>query len=206
MEVKNKETIDGAETKRLMRAQLQPHFIFNCLATIGALCRRDGNAAYQAVSDFADYLRTNLNSLTAEDAIPFSEELEHLKKYLGLEELRCGKSIDVRYDIQFTGFRVPAITLQPIVENAVIHGICRKESDGHIVIRSALCEDAAIVTVEDNGSGFDISILENERFARKGIANAGKRLEWMCGGALEVKSSPGCGAAVTVRIPLEQEL
>lgn len=206
MNAKNRETVDTAETKRLARAQLQPHFIFNCLATVGALCRRDGNAAYQAVSEFADYLRMNLDSLAAEDTVPFSIELEHVHKYLSLEKIRRGKNIDVCWELQFTEFQIPMITLQPIVENAVTHGICRSGDTGHITVRSERCGSMAVVTVEDNGLGFDTSVLESERMMRKGIANARKRLECMCGGSLEIRSASGCGTAVTVRIPLEQEL
>lgn len=201
---KNVEMV-GSRT-RLMRSQLQPHFLFNSLATIGAISRRDGRAAYQAISDFADYLRLNLSSLTKEGTVPFREELEHTEKYLKLEKMRFGDDLDIRYNIKFDAFGIPLITLQPIVENAILHGMCRDDVQKWVSITSELDGNHAVVTVEDNGVGFDTVILKDPKYAEKGIANIRNRLREVADGRLEVVSRPGKGTVVTIRIPLEQEL
>lgn len=191
---------------RIMRSQIQPHFLFNALATIGALCRKDGKKAHKAVSDFADYLRLNLSSLTRGGTVPFEEELEHTQKYLKLEKLRFGEDLDVRYDIGYDQFGIPLITLQPLVENAILHGICKNENAGWVKISTDIEGDDVVIKVTDNGAGFDTTVLRTKNLQHKGIANVRQRLDSLCNGTLDIDSKPGEGTSVTVRIPLEQEL
>ena len=111
----------------LIMSQIQPHFVFNSLTTIRYLCRNDVPLAIEALGKFTKYLRQNLDSIASENLVPFSEELEHTKTYLWLEKLRFGKDLRVEYSIDSQSFKVPPLSLQPIVENAVKHGVTKKE-------------------------------------------------------------------------------
>lgn len=113
----------------MMLSQIQPHFIFNSLTVIKHFCRYDPKLAEKAILDFSRFLRGNMDSLNSREPIYFNKELEHTKAYLSLEKYRFGEDLDILYDIQATQFVLPPLTLQPIVENAVRHGI-RETPDG----------------------------------------------------------------------------
>ena len=116
----------------IMLSQIKPHFLYNALTVIQALCSIDPAAAENAVSEFSDYLRGNMSALTEEKLIPFLKELEHTKHYLTLEQLRFGDQLQVEYDLGPTGFQLPALSLQPLVENAIRHGVRAKTDDAII--------------------------------------------------------------------------
>lgn len=112
----------------LMLSQLKPHFLYNTLATIGCLCN-DSPEAKEAIINFAGYLRGNMDSLEHDGFSTYQKELEHTRLYLELEQLRFGEDLNVVYDLRCSDFRLPMLTLQPIAENAVGHGI-RESSEG----------------------------------------------------------------------------
>ncbi len=101
----------------ILQAQIQPHFLFNSLTTIKQLCVKDPEKASEAIDTFIIYLRHNMDSLTAKKPIDFSKELEHVKGYLELQKLRFGDDLCVKYELEFMNFKIPTLTLQPIVEN-----------------------------------------------------------------------------------------
>ena len=138
----------------IMLSQIQPHFLYNVLTAIRKLCEIDPVRAGESVSAFSKFLRANMDSLTNKAPIPFEQELEHVRSYLYLEQQRFGDRLHVSYDIQAINFCIPPLTLQPIAENAVRHGIRRKEDGGTLTIRSEERGDAFIVTVTDDGAGF----------------------------------------------------
>ena len=107
----------------IMVLQMRPHFIYNTLMSIHSLCRLDPMKAQQITMDFTNYLRKNFNAVSSNSAIPFSTELEHTRAYLAVEQAQHEEMLLVDYDTQFTRFRLPPLTLQPIVENAVKHGM-----------------------------------------------------------------------------------
>ena len=183
----------------VLLSQIRPHFIYNILTSVYVLCRDDPPRAQEVIQDFTDYLRSNFTAIAATDPVSFSDELRHTKAYLAVEAIRYGDRLEVEYDTQHTAFRLPALTLEPLVENAVKHGMENSRSRVRIVIRTAAENGCAVLTVEDNGPGFDPAALENS--GRVGLKNVRERLERMCGGTLEVRSSPGAGTTVTVRIP-----
>ena len=186
----------------IMISQIKPHFIYNSLTTIKHLCKKDPELAAETIDEFAKYVRGNLSALSEKKCIPFEQELEHVKSYLSIEQKRFGKRIHVEYDIETVDFWIPPLTLQPIVENAVKHGITKKIEGGTIRISTSKEKDYYIVLVEDNGVGFD-STHQNRNISEKhiGIRNVKKRIENMLGGTMYVRSIPGKGTAVEILLP-----
>ncbi|MGN0159827.1 MAG: sensor histidine kinase [Lachnospiraceae bacterium] len=190
----------------LAMSQIQPHFIYNSLNSIYHLCEKDVGMAQQAISDFSDYLRRSLSAVDRNSLISFEEELNHVKTYLKLEQLRFGKDLNVVYHIERTDFMLPALSVQPLVENAVKHGICQKEEGGGTVILTVKeCPDFYEVIVSDDGVGFVSGTQEKEKGAHVGIRNVRQRLDILCHATLDIQSEPGKGTISTIRIPKEDE-
>lgn len=185
----------------IMLSQIQPHFLYNVLTSIRALCRMAPHKAEEALVEFTSYLRANLNSLTDEECIPFARELEHTRHYLQLEKMRYGDDLNVVFDIPVDQFFLPSLTLEPIVENAVRHGVMQREQGGTITIRTQADPSGWRITVTDDGVGFDTGTLGEIGPSHVGMANVRERLNVMCGGTLHVYSTPGAGTRVELFIP-----
>ncbi len=185
----------------IMLSQIQPHFLYNSLNTIYGLCEKDPVAAKKAVNDFADYLRGNMDSLTRKSPVPFETELKHLKTYLSLEQTRFAKKLKIEWDIQTDSFMIPALTVQPLVENAVKHGICKSEKVGTVKISSRELDDCFEVEVSDDGVGFDVNEPKNDGKSHLGIESVRSRLWKMCGAALEITSEIGKGTSAVIILP-----
>ena len=186
-------------------SQLKPHFLYNTLNTIYFLCDKNPKVAQEAISRFSDYLRQNLDSLEKYDLIPFTNELEHVDTYLWIEKLRFEERLNIEYDIQATAFRLPMLSLQPIVENAVKHGVCARPDGGTIYIRSYETETAYEISVEDDGVGFDTREQFEPGVSHNGIRNVKGRLEDMCGGDFVITSVPGEGTKAVLIIPKQDK-
>ena len=184
---------------RIMMSQIQPHFLYNTLATIKVLCRKDPEMAAEITDKFGAYLRQNLDSLGQSERIPFNKELSHTRIYTDIEMVRFD-TIRVEYDIQDSGFSVPPLTLQPLVENAIRHGV-RIREEGIVRVRTRRAGDWHEITVEDNGAGFDAETLAALDDSHIGIRNVRERVEKMCGGSLTIESRIGEGTTATIRIP-----
>ena len=187
----------------LMLSQIGPHFIYNTLNTIGALCTRNPKEAEATVNQFARYLRSNLNSLSAPELIPFEQELEHTRTYVSIEQKRFQEKLRVEYDTPETRFLIPALSLQPLVENAIRYGIRRKRGGGTVRIHTTVEDHGYLVVVEDDGAGFDVSTLPEDGKGHIGIWNVKNRLQTMCQGDLQITSTPGVGTKVVLSIPKE---
>jgi signal transduction histidine kinase len=186
----------------VMLSQIRPHFLFNSLLAIQDLCRTDPDVASIAVAEFSKYLRGNLDSLSMAAPIPFTRELEHVKNYLALEKKRFDERLRIVYDIKADGFLLPALTLQPITENAVRHGVTKKLDGGTVTVTAVETETNYVVTVADDGVGFDVNgKLDGDGRAHVGIENVRARLAAMSGGALTIKSEPGVGTTAVIKIP-----
>ena len=196
-----KQQISHQQTKiTLLQEQIHPHFVFNTLYVIKALVRREPERAVNAIDDFSDYLRSHIDVIRSDKPITFSAELEHVNAYLALEKADPSRDIDVEYDIRETAFSLPALSVQPIVENAVRHGLGRR--GGHIKISTARTEAGYAVTVTDDGNGSD-GFTETEKTRTGiGIKNVKTRLEMLCGGGLESETTEA-GTRVTILIPTE---
>ena len=193
-----------------MMSQIQPHFIYNTMNTIYGLCSVDVEKARQAIHDFSWYLRKNFESLDKRVPISIEEELEHVRFFLSIQQTRFGEELQVVYDIACTDFRLPALSVQPLAENAVRHGIRKKVGPGTLTIRTRELPQHYEVIVEDDGAGFDTSILEPGKKAgrraddtgrNQTIRNVRSRLRDMCGGTLEISSTPGEGTTAVIRVP-----
>lgn len=189
----------------IMLSQIKPHFLYNALTVIQALCGIDPAAAENAVSEFSDYLRGNMSALTEEKPIPFLKELEHTKHYLTLEQLRFGDQLRVEFDLGPTLFRLPTLSLQPLVENAIRHGV-RGKAEGAGTVRISTRETPTCyeVAVMDDGPGFDPASAPQDS-THVGITNVRRRMQLMCGGSLMIESAPGAGTHATLRIPKNAE-
>ena len=185
----------------IMLSQIHPHFLYNSLSVIKGLCQTDPRQAELAVDHFSGFLRGNLDSLTAGSPIPFSQELSHTRHYLELEQMRFGHRLNVIYDTPVTDFLIPPLTLQPIVENAVRHGIVKREEGGTLTVATALTSDAYTVTVTDDGVGFDPSGPLQDGKKHIGIQNVRKRLQAQCSASLTIRSVRGCGTTAMITLP-----
>ncbi|MGN0319661.1 MAG: sensor histidine kinase [Lachnospira sp.] len=184
----------------LLMSRIAPHFIYNTLATIKRLCVSDPELAQQTVSEFSGYLRCNLESLTGEQRIPFSRELECVKYYTSIEKRRFGDRVNVEFEINVEDFLIPGLTLQPLVENAIKHGICKKDEGGTVRISTEEKDGIIYIIVSDDGVGFDVDKINDESI-HIGINNVRQRLEDICNGNLEIHSTAGRGTMVVVTLP-----
>lgn len=182
----------------IMVLQMRPHFIYNTMTSIYCLCSQDPEKAQQVVMDFTTYLRKNFTAVASAAPIPFPSELEHTRAYLAVEQAQYAKSLMVDYDTPHTFFRVPPLTLQPIVENAVKHGRDPNAGPLHISIRTRKTDTGSEITVSDNGCGYDPADDSEPHVALKNIR---QRLRLMCGGSLSITPNDGGGTTVTVTIP-----
>ena len=183
-----------------LRLQINPHFIYNTLGSIAGLCEVDPETAEKLIAEFSSYLRDNLSEDGDNPMIPLEEELENIEHYVYIEKIRFPR-IKVNYDLKALDFKMPAMTLQPIVENAIHHGVCkRKWADGLIVISSKETATDYVVSVIDNGVGFRQEDLEDGR-KHIGIENVRTRLRLICGGSMEIRSIPGYGTTCELFIP-----
>lgn len=183
-------------------SQMQPHFAFNALGSIEQLCRTDPTKAALATHHFAQYLRRNLRTLSSPELASFSSEMQHVRTYLWLEKMRFGEDVQFREEIRVSDFNLPSLTIQPLVENAIKHGMMDSEEGTLTVwVRTAESSDSYFVTVEDNGCGFDMERVDRDPKAHVGLANVQERIQLMQGGEVRVDSAPGKGTRVTIRIP-----
>ena len=186
------------ERTSVMVLQMRPHFIYNTLMSIHSLCRLDPRKAQQITEDFTNYLRRNFKAIASNSTIPFSTELEHARAYLAVEQAQYEEMLVVDWDTPFTQFRLPPLTLQPIVENAIKHGMNPYLGPLHISIRTRHTDSVTEIIVEDTGPGFDPS---NESKPHTTLENIRQRLEMMCGGSMTIQSHEGGGTVVTITIP-----
>lgn len=181
--------------------QMRPHFIYNTMMSIYYLIAQDTEKAQKITLDFSTYLRKNFTALATDGAVPFTEELEHTRAYLAVEQTRFEDNLFVDFDTPHTRFRIPPLTLQPIVENAVKHGLDPELSPLHITIKTRQTENGNEITVADTGPGFGGNDNNEPHIA---LANIRERLEMMCGGTLTITSSSTDGTTVKIFVPNKQ--
>jgi hypothetical protein len=185
----------------LMMSQINPHFMYNTLTTVAAMCEIDPKKAKNLTIDFSTFLRRNLDTMMSTELVPFEQELRHIGCYLKIEQARFKDKINVVYAIDCKDFYVPALTVQPLVENAIKHGITKKSGGGTIRISTFKSDGYYVVEIKDDGVGFDSDKLIGRKYERVGIVNVRNRLRDMCNGQLDIKSKKDVGTRVTVKIP-----
>ena len=192
---------------QIMLGQIQPHFLYNTLGAIKSTYYDDPELARRAIDQFTDFLRHNMDSLTDDQPISFEKELAHVRCYLDLLQLRFGDSLHVEYDLECIDFRIPTLTLQPLVENAVSYGVRKNpKGNGLVIIRTRELPESYEVSVIDNGPGFvpDNVPGDSER-SHIGIQNVRSRLHSAIGAELTIRSEPGKGTAAVMILPKGKE-
>ena len=187
----------------IMLSQIKPHFLYNVLNTIYHLYRKEPETAQDAVSSFAEYLRCNMLSIEKSEPIPFAEEYQHIQTYLSLEQIRFRGKLDVIYDVEVTDFKLPPLTVEPLVENAVKHGVTKKRGGGSVTVSTRRTDEGVLVTVADTGVGFDPNTYMEDGKPHVGIRNVSDRLRNMVGGSLSITSSEN-GTVAVVTIPTKE--
>ena len=185
----------------IMLSQIQPHFIYNTLGTIERMCLKDPQKAFDLVRNFSLYLRGNFSELDSVTPIRFAEELKHVEHYVNIERVRF-PDMTIEYDVESTGFVLPALSVQPLVENAIKHGLMPLETGGRVRIHSYETPTCFCVVVTDDGIGFDTDAPIDEK-KHVGLRNIRGRLKAMVNGELILESKPGVGTKAIIRIPKE---
>ena len=200
----------------LLRSRIQPHFIYNSVNIIRTLIRTDKERAIETIDDFSDYLKAHFRNIESDDMISFEAEIDNVKAFLSLAEADRTRDINIVYDLRETDFRIPQLSLEPIIENAVRHGI---DEDGRTITISSFRKDNCfVIRTVDSGKGTHITGSDQTGEAKNitssntvknesgrlaiGISNTRKRLELLCDGRLEVNITPN-GTTADIIIPVK---
>ena len=198
------------ETLRLTRirnfsSQMQPHFLYNALASIREVVLQDPAYAYEMLGAFTVHLRGCIRAMANDDLIPFTQEIENIKAYVNIEKMRFSDKLSVIYDLEATNFSVIPLSVQPLVENAIRHGIYeRGPSGGTVSLRSMETLESWIIEVEDDGVGFDKNILNENNNSNEdsyGLQNLIFRLNAVMNAKVSIHSELGVGTKVSVELP-----
>ena len=196
---------------RNFTSQMQPHFLYNALGSIQEIVLEDPAYASELIGDFTIHLRSCIRAMANDAPIPFEQELANIKAYVNIEKMRFGDKLTVLYDIQKRDFSILPLSVQPIVENAIRHGIYERGEEGGVVtIKTAEREGNVLITVEDNGVGFDVeayqmAISSGEKDST-GLKNIMFRLDRMMNASVDIQSCIGVGTNVTIAIPREKQI
>ena len=186
----------------IMVLQMRPHFIHNTLTSIYYLCQQDPAEAQRVTLNFNNYLEKNMAALASDETIPFSEELEHTRAYLNVEQALYDENLFVDYDTPHTHFRVPPLTLQPIVENAIKHALDPDSDPIRISIQTRDTDSGSEIIVSDNGPGYEPIDDSRPHIA---LANIRQRLDLMCHGKMTIMPRKGGGTVVKLLIPEQSQ-
>ncbi|QXM05200.1 LytS/YhcK type 5TM receptor domain-containing protein [Crassaminicella indica] len=198
----------AAELKAL-QAQINPHFLFNSLTVIGSLCRTNPDKARSLITHLSNVFRKNLNM--NKEVIDLEVELNHVKSYVEIEKARFEEKLEVIYDIEENlNCILPPLTLQPIVENAIKHGLLPKKNGGRVSITGKKQKNEVIIHIEDDGVGIEkerlLQIMSDKQIHEDslGINNVNQRLKGMFGEkyGLQIESKVGKGTVVVLKIPV----
>ncbi|MFF2911600.1 ATP-binding protein [Paenibacillus sp. NPDC057934] len=192
-----------------LQAQIHPHFLFNTLNSIMALGDLDTQRMQQLVGAFTSFLRISFDFLNTGELVELSHELELVTAYLHIEQERFGDRLQVEWDVapDISGLRVPPLSIQPLVENAVKHGLLSRHKGGTVRIRISRLDHSTVLEVNDNGRGMDqdsVSQLLSPTLKGKhgiGLANTNRRLAQLYGQGLSIDSMPDEGTTVSFEIP-----
>lgn len=190
----------------LMQSQMKPHFIFNTLGAIRTLIISSPNTAYEMTTNFSKYLRANIKNIEPGEQISFAQELDHIRAYVAIEQERFRDRLKVEYNIGCEDFNIPPLSIEPLVENAVKHGVCKRVKGGTVKISSKEFDDKYVVTVEDDGVGFDVNILESEEKNKSvGLRYIILRLKELSDADFKIESEKGKGTIATITVKKREE-
>ena len=183
--------------------QMRPHFIYNTMTSIYYLCEQNPKKAMKAIDNFTNYLRKNFSAIAKNGTIPFKEELEHVRTYLAIEQVRFEGELFVEFDTPHTNFRIPPLTLQPIIENSIKYGVDPELEPLYISVQTNESDNGSEIIVIDNGPGFDetSNAADDNREPHIAIDNIRERLYMMCGGTISFSIREEGGTVVRIWIP-----
>jgi len=185
----------------LLMAQIRPHFINSNLAVIRSLCYEDSEKAVEMIDHFSTYLRENIKQINDRTLVSFEKEMESVDNYLYLEMQRFQDRIQVKKELTVTDFEVPPLSIQTIVENAIRHGISMTGRQGTVTIKTRERDGNLIISVGDDGKGFDVSAMHFDGVAHVGIKNVTDRYQNLLSGSVNIESAIGEGTLVTICFP-----
>ncbi|WP_407668707.1 hybrid sensor histidine kinase/response regulator [Paenibacillus bouchesdurhonensis] len=190
-----------------LQAQIQPHFLFNALNAIAALSDVNLDKMRDLLEEFSHFLRNKFSFQNMDGLVPIEEELSLVRSYLYIEKVRFDERLEVIWEVDdYEELKVPFLSIQPLVENAIIHGIMKRAHGGKIYIRISLYEKHAEITVEDDGIGMDETQMQRilqrkaDRNSGVGLINTNQRLKRHFGTGLQIKSTLGAGTKVAFQI------
>lgn len=191
-----------------LQAQIRPHFLFNTLNTIASLAEIDSSRMTKLLHEFGDYLRQSFSTQNVQDLVPIEDEIALTQSYLYIEKERFGERLQVEWHVEEgDGRLIPPLSIQTLVENAVNHGVVRREEGGTIEITIVNEKNRFVVTIEDTGVGMSeakiVELLSEEAGTKTGIGipNTHRRLKRLFGEGLKMTSSEGKGTIVSFGIP-----
>jgi two-component system sensor histidine kinase LytS len=193
---------------RALQAQINPHFLFNSLTVIASMCRIDPLKARELITHLSNFFRKNLAN--NKELVELETEINHVKSYVEIEQARFEDKLLVEYELEDDlDCYLPSLTLQPIVENAIKHGILPKKNGGSVKIIGRKKGKEIEISVVDDGVGIKkekiTDILNNNKYKKSiGINNVNQRLKGMFGEGygLKIDSKLNEGTSVTLRIPM----
>jgi len=207
--VKNQQRVAEAKDAEIafLRSQIQPHFLYNALNSIAALCVEDSRQAEKLTLDLSQYFRIGLNFKQMDTFTTLENELELTKAYLNIEKVRFGDRLAIEYNIDANPNRlIPPLVLQPLVENAIKHGLMSNERGGTVTISILEQDDKLRFAVEDNGCGMSVAKRQevlgsgSER-GGIGLRNISRRIKLLYDSSLQVNSTVGMGTKVSFELP-----
>ena len=183
--------------------KMRPHFIYNTMTSIYYLCEQDPQKAMETINNFTNYLRKNFSAIAKHEAIPFREELEHTRTYLAIEQTRFEGKLFVEFDTPHVNFRLPPLTLQPIVENSVKYGVDPELDPLYITVSTSHKDNGSEIIVTDTGPGYidNEATADDNREPHIAIDNIRERLAMMCQGTIQFSAREGGGTVVRIWIP-----
>ena len=188
------------ERVHLGTARMKPHYIGNVMSALFYLCDVDPERAQESILALSGYLRQSVEGINREDLLSFPWEMEHMQHYIALEQLRFEDRIKVQYDVDIEDFDLPPVTLQPLVENAVKHGLAPRNGDGTITLQTRRMVDGSVqIKLIDDGVGFDTEKLKEAAQLPHSLECIRRRLQRELEGEMQVDSIPGAGTTVTIR-------
>lgn len=183
---------------KILSSQIQPHFIYNTLGSIQGLIQIDPKEASRLTYVFSKYLRGNVEFIDSPMEVTFTKELNHIYTYGEIEKIRFGDRVNVIYDINETNFTVPSLSVQPLIENGIKHGICKKDEGGSVKLTVRCHGDYVRIIVEDDGVGFDVQkVLENQH-SSVGLRNTIYRWREYNHAKVNVESHINQGTKITI--------
>ncbi|OPA78792.1 histidine kinase [Paenibacillus selenitireducens] len=190
-----------------LQAQIQPHFLFNALNAVTALSDINLDKMRNLLNEFSNYLRNKFKFQNMDGLVPIEEELSLVRSYLYIEKVRFEERLQVVWEIaDYEELKIPFLSIQPLVENAIRHGVMKRARGGNIFIRISVYDTHTEITVEDDGIGMDEVQLQRllerkvDRSSGVGLINTDQRLKRHFGTGLHIESTLGIGTKVTFHV------